>query len=223
MAATVGGFYVASAIVFGWAALRADWAEMRPLCFGVLAFTIPTLAATAYHEEVFDFGRWQAVAWVGLFVAAPIAYGTLLYLQRGRVRSEADALRTGTRWGVAVLGGLYGLRALVLCVDPPSAGERTTLQLPPMSGRFLGCWYLLLAVLAFSVAIRTRSRESQMAMVALVLLPVGEALGMARALGGFGSTGRGVGAIGAVLFFAAIPAVFLLRGNEPLSPSGPSP
>lgn len=55
------------------AARSADW---RP---GVLAFTLPTLAATYLHRDVFDFDRLFAMAWVVLSVASPVTFALLLW------------------------------------------------------------------------------------------------------------------------------------------------
>src|SRR5215217_7608347 len=61
LAAVVGACYVASAAVFGGAAIRAGWPGLRPLCVAVFGLTVPTLVATVHHRHVFDFSRWQAV------------------------------------------------------------------------------------------------------------------------------------------------------------------
>jgi hypothetical protein len=62
LASLVGGLYVASTVVFGLAIGQA-WGAVRGLVAGVLALTLPTLAATLIHSEVFDFSRPVAVIW----------------------------------------------------------------------------------------------------------------------------------------------------------------
>ena len=52
-AALIGGFYLASAIVFG-AALRLPWRQVRPVLVAVLGLAVPTLVLTFNHDEVFD-------------------------------------------------------------------------------------------------------------------------------------------------------------------------
>jgi hypothetical protein len=64
LAALVGAFYLASAVTFAVIGTRADWPAARGICFGILAFTLPTLAPTVRHRELFDWDRWQALAWV---------------------------------------------------------------------------------------------------------------------------------------------------------------
>jgi hypothetical protein len=221
-AAIVGGFYVASAIVFGWTALRADWAEARPLCFGVLALAIPTLVATAHHRDVFDFDRWQALAWVGLFAAAPVAYGAALFLRRGELEQGGDRLRTWARVIVSALAALYAAQAMWFWSDPAADTDRRVFITPAMSGRFLGCWAAFLATLAVFVATRGRWRESRAALLALTLWPAAGAVGAVRTFDELVSTRSGVAYIvGAVLYAAAAAAVLVL-GRMRVSASAPS-
>jgi hypothetical protein len=171
VAATVGAFYVASAAVFGLAALREDWPGSRGLCFGVLALTIPTLIATVKHHDVFDFGRWQAILWAILFIAAPIAYGTILFLQRGQVTGTGDRLRPWARVVVGALAVGYVTLAVALLFAQDASARRAPFALVALSGRFLGCWALFLGVLAAFAAVRDRWNEARIPLLALVLWP----------------------------------------------------
>ena len=112
MAALVGGFYLASAATFALLAVRRDWPASRGICFGILAFTLPTLAATVRHRDLFDWGRWQALAWVALFVGAPLAFSSFLYLQRGRRSVGGNPLPGRARSVLAGLGAVYSLLAV---------------------------------------------------------------------------------------------------------------
>ncbi len=172
LTATVGAFYVASALLFGLAAAEVEWFRVRPLCFGVLALTLPTIAFTIHHEEVFDFGRWQAVAWVILFVASPLAFGTILVLQRGLAAPASPALSVPARAIVSGLGIAYAALALAIWIDPDAVGERGPFALVGLSGRYGGCWLALLATLAAYPAIRNRSDEAFLPAVALTLWPI---------------------------------------------------
>jgi hypothetical protein len=222
-AAIVGGFYIASAVVFGWAALRADWAEMRPLCVGVFALTIPTLIATFRHEEVFDFSRWQAVAWLALFAAAPIAYGTVLSLRRGELTGEGDRLRTWARIVVVVLAVGYAAQAAFFWADPTADGDTIVFVTPAMSGRFLACWGAFLATLAAFVVIRNRWRESRAALLALALWPLAAAVGAVRTFDDLASSRHGVRYIVGAGQLAAAGVVVLIWGRKPATASAPSP
>jgi hypothetical protein len=148
----------------------------------VLALTIPTLISTVKHDDVFDFGRWQAVLWVALFIASPLAYGTILFLQRGRVTGTGDRLRP---WVRAVLGGLalgYAALAVVLLFAQDASSRRAPFALIALSGRFLGCWAAFLAVLAAFAAIRDRWNEARIPLLAMAAWPVAVVLAVSAAM-----------------------------------------
>jgi hypothetical protein len=168
----VGSFYVSSTILFGLAAVRVDWLAVRGLCVSVLALTIPTLIATARHHDVFDFDRVQAFAWVVLFVASPLAYGTVLFLQRGKAGpSQGARLAPWARAIVGVLGVVYVVIAAWCWIDPRGAEEHSPYALPALSGAFVGAWALFLATLALFSWRRSAVREARLSLVALTLWP----------------------------------------------------
>ena len=165
---------------------------MRGLCFGVLALTLPTLVFTMNHEDLFDFGRWQAVVWVALFVASPLTFGTILVLERGSVAPTSRALST---WVIAVLSILaiaYGAIAVAIWLDPESVGDLGPFRLVALSGRFIGCWAAFLATLAAYATIRNRASELLLPVVALTLWPVAGLLAAIRSLDDLVSGRRGV-------------------------------
>jgi hypothetical protein len=223
LAALVGGFYVASAVVFGLAARRTDWPAVRGLCLGVLALTIPTLVATARHHDVFDFGRGQALLWVVLFIASPCAYGTVLYLQRGKAGQAAGAQMPGwARVVAAVLGLGYVAFAIWCWVDPASLAEHMPFLLPALSGAFLGCWALFLGTLALFVARRPVWREARLPLLAVTLWPLA---GIVAALLTFDDleSGRRAGYLIALVVLTLIGGGLLLVTREQApAPSGAS-
>jgi hypothetical protein len=223
LAATVGGFYVASAIVFTQAAFRDDWPAARGLCVGVVALTVPTVVFTIRHYDVFDFGRWQAIAWMVLFVAAPIAYGTILFVQRGQVTAAGDVLAPWARAVVAVLALAYAVLALVLWVDPTGTADRAPYVLPAMSGRFLGCWAAFLAALAVFVVVRNRWHEARTPLLALTLWPVGGLVGALRSFDGLTPSGRRAAYLVGLAVGAAAGALVLAAGRARVSASAPRP
>jgi hypothetical protein len=170
LAALVGWLYLASAVVFGLAAFR-PWEEVRGLCAAALALTLPTLAATLIHAEVFDFGRPAAVVWLILFFAFPAIFGGLLAARRGRVRGPL--LPPAIRAGLALLAGALGLCAVAVWVDVAAASSRSPFELAPMGGRFVGAWLAFGAVLAAWPAVRGTAVEARLPLLALALYPLG--------------------------------------------------
>jgi hypothetical protein len=212
LARLVGGFYVASAIVFGRAALREDWTGARGLCAGVLALTLPTLAATAEHHDVFDFGRWQAVGWVVLFVASPVAYGTMLAVKRGDVDDDGPRLAPVSRGVLALLSTGYGALALVLWFSLEWASAHSPFAVGGMGGRFLGCWAAFLATLAAYAAWRGRWRDARTPLLALIAWPVGGLLAAVVAVDDLRPAGRRGVYLGGLVVVAAVAAVIGASG-----------
>jgi hypothetical protein len=213
VAATVGAFYVASALVFGLAAFREDWPGSRGLCLGVLALTIPTLVSTVKHHDVFDFGRWQAVLWVSLFVASPLAYGTILFLQRGRVTGAGDRLRMWARVVLSVFAVGYAALALVLLFAQDASSRRAPFALVALSGRFLGCWAAFLAVLAAFAVIRDRWNEARIPLLALAAWPAAALLAALTRYGDL-DPDRRVAYVVVVVTVLAISAAMLVAGRD---------
>jgi hypothetical protein len=213
VAATVGAFYVASALVFGLAATREDWPGSRGLCLGVLALTIPTLVSTVRHHDVFDFGRWQAIAWVTLFAASPLAYGTILFLQRGRVTGAGDRLRPWVRAALGVLAIGYAALALVVWFALDASSRRAPVGLMALSGRFLGCWAAFLVVLAAFAAIRDRWNEARTPLLALAAWPTAALLAAVTRYGDLDSDRR-VAYVIVVVIVLAVSAPMLISGRD---------
>lgn len=212
LARLVGGFYVASGFVFGRAARRDDWTASRGLCAGVLALTLPTLAATAKHRDVFDFGRWQAVAWVGLFVASPIAYGTMLWMKRREGGDPGPRLPAWARVALAVLSAGYAALALVLWFSLDWASSHSPFPLGGMAGRFLGCWAAFLSTLAAFAAWRGRWREARTPVLALIAWPLGGLLAAVLAVDDLQPAGRRLAYLCTLVVLAAAAAVIGASG-----------
>ena len=115
----IGGFYLASAVLFGWG-LTLPRRQARALLTGVLGLAVPTLVLTLVHDEVFDFGRWQAIAWVILFVTAPIS-ASLLLLLGPKPSGGSAALPSWCRGALAVLAGALAALAVSIWIDDSRA------------------------------------------------------------------------------------------------------
>lgn len=179
LAALIGGSYLASLVVFGLA-LRGSWVEVRGLAIGTLALSLPVLASTLLHLEVFDFDRWQAWGWLVLFIASPLSFGTLTWRLRRRARSEGSwpAPWAMPLAGLLAIGFLAG--AVLLWVDPEGTGSALfPFDLPPLGGRVLGSWMSFLAFLAAWVATHTRE-ESRVPALGLTAFAAGAVAGGLR-------------------------------------------
>ncbi len=190
LASLIGGFYIASSVVYLQAA-RAGWLQGRPLVVGILALSIPIFVATMVDLHLFDFGRLPAWVWVVLFGLFPLAAIAVLLGQRGAATPEADRrLSPGVRAGLLAIAALLLAAAIALWADPTGADAYLPFTPPSLSGRVLGGWAFLLAVLAAWAALRDRAREAGPALLALVAFPIGALIAASRSFGDLDPDGR---------------------------------
>jgi hypothetical protein len=214
LASLIGGSYVASMFVFGLA-VRAGWREVRGLVAGTLALTLPMLVVTFVHLDVFDFGRWQAWAWVLLFAASPISFGTVLLLRRVSARVEAPRLAVWARVLAALLAVGFLAMAVALWWNPVRVSDVLPFRLPPLGGRVLGCWCSFLAFLAGWAAVRGRSDEAQVPLFGVAAFIAGALVGAARNFGDLQPSTRRLGYV-LVLLVMLVTSVVAASGTEPL-------
>ena len=210
-AALAGGFYLASTGTYLLAAFH-PWEESRGLAVASLGFTVPTLIATLVHLEVFDLSNPIAMAWLVIFAAAPIVFVAMLTLLRSASPQSAP-LPLARRLVLAGLAIGFAAAALVLLFAPHASDAWLPFATPPMTGRFLGGWVALLAVLATWAAIRP-SGEGRLALFGLVIFPLGGLVGAARSFGDLGPPGRRLLYMGVLAAVAALPAALLLSARR---------
>ena len=210
-AALIGGFYLASAGVFAWA-LTLPRRQARALLVGVLGLAVPTLVLTIVHDEVFDFDRWQALAWVGLFVTAPVSATLLLgVLRSGEVSDRA--LPPWCRSTVAVLGVALAAVAVLVWMDTTrdDVVRFSPVDLVRLTGTYLGAWCSFLAVLCIHAATTGRWDEGRVAFVTLGAAAAGAAVALLRTLEDVRHPAvallvcAGVGALAVVMYRAGSP------------------
>ena len=103
--------------------------------------------------------------------------------------------------------------AIALLADPTAFAA--PFDVPPMGGRFLGAWALLMAVMAAWAALRGR-REARVPLLALGAFPAGALIGALRSYGDMedGSARTAWIVVLAVLVVVGAAAVLLGRGAQ---------
>jgi hypothetical protein len=177
LAAFAGGVYVASAVVYA-AGLRASPREAHGLVVAAVVLSVSVLTATLVHLEVFDLGRLQAWAWLGLFAAFGATTSALAvrgpWVRPSAVREHGERLAPWHRLLLGVIASLLTGIGVSLWIDPAA------FSLPPLGGRFAGSWTVMLATLAGWAALRDRRDEARLPTLALVALPLGALAGALR-------------------------------------------
>ena len=183
-AALIGGLYLVSAIAFSYALTRT-WTEVKGLWIAVYGLAVPTFVATLVHNEVFDFSRWQALAWLAIFTGAPIAVTVVLVAKRHESPSRR---KVGGRWplGPAWSSPRWPSRwprwPSSSCSTPPvgKLSEHSPFPLIGLTGAYLGAWCAFAALLAGWSAWCNDWRQARVPVLTLAALPIGALIAMAR-------------------------------------------
>ena len=208
LAALVGGFYVVSAPVFAYAGRRPA-IDVRGLAAAVLAFTIPTLAATYLHRDVFDFDRLFATR-----------LGRAVRRQPGDVRAAAldrsprpapardPRVQPAARIALAALGLAFAGLAVWFWV---TVSGPVPFEVAPLGARFLAAWLAFFAVLAAWPAMRPARSEARVPLLALIAYGIGGLLAVAVHPQELGPGAAGY--VAGLLIVASVPALVLARGT----------
>jgi hypothetical protein len=183
LAAFAGGVYVGAAVLYG-IALPQTWRRVHGLVAGGAVLAVSVLAATLTHTDQFDFDRLQAWAWVVLFVLFSLVMLSLLVIGGDELdRAPCVALPAWIRGLFATIALLGGALAIALWIDPTGLSGSSPFELPPLGGRFAGCWIALLATLAGWAAVRNDAEQARLPALGLVLLPAGALVAALRTIG----------------------------------------
>jgi hypothetical protein len=179
-AAMIGAMYLASAAIFAWA-LTLPWPQVRSLFVGVLALTTPTFVLTVIHNEVFDFGRWQAVAWVVLFLFAPVMV-TAILATRPAAPAGGPRLRDVTRLLLALLAAAFAVLAVSIWFDAlrDDVADASPVDLLRLTGTYLGAWASFLAVLLGLAVVGGRWDHARLPLLMTAAAGVGAAVAFVR-------------------------------------------
>jgi hypothetical protein len=123
----------------------------------------------------------------------------------------ALGLALWARLTLALICALLAALALALWIDPTGLADASPFKLPPLGGRFAGCWIALLAVLAGWGALRNRVEEARLPLLAITTLSAGALIAALRTIADLEPAGRAAAYIGAVSLLLASGALLLAR------------
>jgi hypothetical protein len=188
-AAFLGGAYWASLPLLLGAAGQGTWAHARLAVYGVLLFTIATLAATLLHLQRFHLGspdpvaRGAAWAWIVVYVVVPPALLVLLVRQRrvpGGDPPRRAPLPGLVRLALAGLGASLVALGAGLLLAPAALGLLWPWPLTPLTGRAVGAWLVGIGVIAGQASWENDAGRVRGAMWGLVALGGLELVALAR-------------------------------------------
>jgi hypothetical protein len=220
LAAFAGGAYLGSAAVYA-AALTRPRDEVRGLVIGAAVLSGSVLVVTWAHLDQFDFGRLQAWAWVVLFSVFTVITIGLLVVGRRVAAAVPGVAAPWLRPLLIVVAAALALLAALLWAAPEAVSVVSPYRLPPLGGRFAGCWVAMLAALAGWAAWHHTDSAARYPILALIALPAGMLLGALRTIGALEpSASGGYLAALALVLVAGGAALTGLTDRQPTEQAG---
>jgi len=219
LAAFAGGVYVGSATAYALA-LLCSARQVRGLVLGAVVLSVSVFIVTLAHSDQFDFDRLQAVVWVVLFAGFSLVTTALFVLER-----EENGARPGRLpgWVRAVFGAVAvagGALALALWIDPVGLAGASPFELPPLGGRFAGCWIALLAVVCAWAAVRDRADEARLSGFALIALPAGALAAALRTIDQLDPAGAAAAYIAVLALLVVAGTAVTVASRRPVAAPG---
>ena len=192
LAAVIGGSYLVAAAGYGTALAGTGPRRRRTgriMLVGIVALSVPVFIVTVADLAVFDFGRWQAIAWVVLFGLFPVTAAGALWWGRG-VDPGARELALPRAALLLAYAVLAVAGAGLLWWRPGDVARWAPVS--EFGGRVLAGWLVLAAALAV-LAVIEPVVDSGPGRVVVALQPVAWALAGLRAPDTFADHGVWVG------------------------------
>jgi hypothetical protein len=220
LAAFAGGAYLGSAAVYA-AALARPRAEVQGLVMGAAVLSGSVLVVTWAHLDLFDFGRLQAWAWVVLFSVFAVTTIGLLVIDRRVTAAVPDVRQPWLRPLLIAVAAALALLAALLWAAPEAVSTVSPFRLPPLGGRFAGCWVAMLAALAGWAAWHNTDSAARYPILALIALPAGMLLGALRTIGALEPSASGSYLAALALVLVAGGAALTGLTARPTKQAGP--
>jgi hypothetical protein len=187
MAATLGAFYLASALLFVLPLFASTWQQVRVMALPTAAFSTAMLAATVLHWDKFSIGTFPFFIWFASYVLPPpIFIGLYVWHQRHAAPVGAGVQLPIVPWarsvlrvnGVALTGiALIGFALPSLLIDVAPWG------FTPLTARALCAWLLAVGLLQISMAAEQDWLRVRLATTMMLVLPIAMVVQLARFAG----------------------------------------
>jgi hypothetical protein len=184
MAATLGAFYLASAMLFVLAVFATSWQQVRVIILPTAVFSIAMLAATVLHWDKFSVGTFPFFLWFASYLLPPpILVALYVWHQRG-------APPVGTGIEVPIVGWartLFRVNGLVVTgvtlvgfAVPAILSAIAPWPLTPLTARTLCGWLLVVGLLQVWMAWEGDWRRARLAATMMIVLPIALVVQLAR-------------------------------------------
>lgn len=184
MAAVLGAFYFASALLFVLPLFAKRWQDVRVMILPTAVFATMMCVTTFLHWSKFSLGTLPFNVWLASYVLPPpIFLAAYLWHQRraARVGVAVDAPLPGAaRAFLHVNGVAVVVVAVALYVAPAVALTRGPWPLTPLTLRALCSWLIGVGLLQAAMARENDWRRVRLATAMLLLLPPAMFVQLAR-------------------------------------------
>lgn len=184
MAAVLGSFYLASALLFVLPLLATTWQQVRVMILPTAAFSTAMLVATVLHWDTFSVGTFPFALWLASYVLPPPIFVTLyVWHQRDAAPVGAGIEEPIVPWalmlfrvsglaltGIALAG--FAVPALLIDVAPWT--------FTPLTTRTLCGWLLVVGLLQLWMAWEADWRRVRLATTTMIVLPLALVVQLAR-------------------------------------------
>ena len=175
MAASLGAFYLASALVFVLPLFATNWQQVRVMILPTAAFSTAMLVTTVLHWDKFSVGTFPFVVWLASYLLPPPIFVGLYVWHQREVPIIAWA-RTLFRVNGLALTGV----ALIGLAVPTVLGAIAPWPMTPLTARALCGWLLAVGLLQVSMAWEGDWRRARLASTMMIVLPIALGIQLAR-------------------------------------------
>jgi len=176
MAAVLGAFYFASALLFVLPLFARTWQRVRVMILPSAAFSTAMLLATFLHWDKFSVGTFPFLIWFASYVLPPpIFVGLYIWHQRRAVPPGTGIQIPVVGWARAsfgINGVVVSALALVGFAAPGLLASAAPWDVTPLTTRTLCGWLLAVGLLQVSMAWEGDWRRARLATTMLMVLPV---------------------------------------------------
>ena len=184
MAASLGAFYLASALIFVLPLFATNWQQVRVMILPTAAFSTAMLVTTVLHLDKFSVGTFPFVVWLASYLLPPpIFVGLYVWHQRRAAPVGVDIEVPIIAWA-RTLFRVNGLAltgvALVGLAVPTVLGAIGPWPLTPLTARAMCGWLLAVGLLQVSMAWEGDWRRARLASTMMIVLPIALGIQLAR-------------------------------------------
>jgi len=176
MAAVLGAFYLASALLFVLPLFARIWQHVRVMVLPSAAFSTAMLLATFLHWDKFSVGTFPFLIWFASYVLPPPIFVALYVWHQRRAAPPGAGIAVPVVGWARTFFRINGLAvsalALIGFAAPGLLASAAPWDMTPLTTRALCGWLLAVGLLQVSMAWEGDWLRARLATAMLMVLPV---------------------------------------------------